>query len=167
MRISGLRFKTCLLIFFVAVFGPVGNVLLSKGMKSMGALGGWAPANLLHAASLMATSSALWLGFACLVVSFVSYMLVLSWADYTYVQPASAISYGVVALLGHLLLNEVVEPMAWAGVAMICLGVFIVAQTSPRTSLAGASPAATLAFTSRNAQTTFTADPVSDSMGQG
>jgi uncharacterized membrane protein len=135
MRLSGLKFKTYTLIFFVAVFGPLGNVFLSKGMKSLGAAGDFAPSNLLHVISL-GGSSTLWLGFACLVVSFASYMLVLSWADYTYVQPASALSYGVVALLGHLLLGEVVDPMAWAGVAMICLGVFIVAQTSPRTTFA-------------------------------
>jgi uncharacterized membrane protein len=133
-----------LLIFFVVVFGPLGNVLLSKGMKSM-AVDEWTPSNLLHVLSLLGSSSSLWLGFACLVVSFVSYMLVLSWADYTYVQPASAVSYGVVALLGHLLLGEVVEPMAWAGVSMICLGVFIVAQTSPRTSLVAMEATATLA----------------------
>jgi drug/metabolite transporter (DMT)-like permease len=135
MRSSGLKFKTYVLILFVVVFGPLGNVLLSKGMKSLGVAGGFAPSNLLHLISLLGVSSAIWLGFACLVVSFASYMLVLSWADYTYAQPASAISYGVVTLLGHLLLGEVVDPMAWAGVAMICLGVFIVAQTSPRTTL--------------------------------
>ncbi len=134
MRRSGLKFKTYTLILFVVVFGPVGNVLLSKGMKSLGAAGGFAPSNLLHVISSLGASSALWLGFACLVVSFASYMLVLSWADYTFVQPASAISYGVVALLGHLLLGEVVVPMAWAGVGMICLGVLIVTRTSPRTT---------------------------------
>ena len=148
MRISGLTFKTCLMILLVVVFGPLGNVLLSKGMKSM-AVSEWTPSSLLHVIPLLGSSSSLWLGFACLVVSFASYMLALSWADYTYIQPASAVSYGVVALLGHLFLGEVVEPLAWAGVAMICLGVFVVAQTSPRTTLVAMNAAATLAGDSK------------------
>ena len=35
-------------------------------------------------------------------------MLVLSWADYSYVQPASSVAYGVVALLGYSVLRETV-----------------------------------------------------------
>ena len=61
-------------------------------------------------------------------------MLVLSWADYSYVQPASSAAYGVVALLGYLVLGETVTPMRWVGVLVICLGVFIVGHTPPRTT---------------------------------
>jgi len=59
---------------------------------------------------------------------------VLSWADYSYVLPASSISTLVVALLAHFLLHETVRPLRWAGVALVCLGVFVVGHTQPRTT---------------------------------
>ena len=41
-----------------------------------------------------------------LLTFFVAYLLVLSWADYSYVQPASSISYVLIALLAHFVLHE-------------------------------------------------------------
>ena len=46
--------------------------------------------------------------------------------------PASSMGYGVVALLGYFMLGEPVSPLRWLGIAVICLGVFVVGQTSPR-----------------------------------
>ena len=61
-------------------------------------------------------------------------MLVLSWADFTYVLPATASMYAVVPLLGHFVLGEKVAGLHWIGVALICLGVVFVAQTPPNTT---------------------------------
>jgi drug/metabolite transporter (DMT)-like permease len=63
-----------------------------------------------------------------------SYMLVLSWADYSYVQPASSFAYGVIALWGHFLLHETITPIRWVGVLAISVGVFVVGYTHPRTT---------------------------------
>ncbi len=84
-----------------------------------------------HRASRIGTGS-ISLGVASLLTFFLANMLVLSWADYSFVQPASSIGYGVVALLGYLMLGEPVSPLRWLGIAIICLGVFVVGQTSPR-----------------------------------
>lgn len=65
---------------------------------------------------------------------FIAYLLVLSWADYSFVQPASATSYAVVALLGHFALKETISPMRWLGVLVICSGVLVVGNTHPRTT---------------------------------
>jgi drug/metabolite transporter (DMT)-like permease len=131
---AGLRFKTYLLILLMVVFGPLGDVLLSKGMKRIGALSSWAPLNLLQFFEHTFTSAVVWLGIGSLFSFFLAYILVLSWADYSYVQPASSFAYGVVALLGYLILRETVTPTRWAGILVICLGVFIVGHTSPRTT---------------------------------
>jgi drug/metabolite transporter (DMT)-like permease len=76
----------------------------------------------------------IWLGIASLLAFFVADLLVLSWADYSFVQPASAMAYGVVAFLSMLLLGETVTPLRWLGIVIICLGVFIVGRTHPRTT---------------------------------
>ena len=130
----GLHLKTYLLILFMVLFAPLGNILLSKGMKGIGSAKNWAPADVFHILVKILTSGYIWLGIACLLAFFVAYMLVLTWADYSYVQPASAFSYAVVALLSYSLLGEVVPPLRWAGIAVICVGVFVVGRTPPRTT---------------------------------
>jgi drug/metabolite transporter (DMT)-like permease len=131
---AGLHLKTYLLIFLMVIFGPLGNVLLGKGMKRIGAVTIGTPAEALDALSRVVTSGTIWLGIGSLIIFFVANMLVLSWADYSYVQPASSAAYGMSALLAHFLLREVVTPTRWMGVLIICLGVLVVGYTPPRTT---------------------------------
>lgn len=83
---------------------------------------------------LVVRSEFVWLGVISLIIFFVAYALVLSWADYSYVQPVSAFAYGTAALLGHFVLGEMVSTVQWAGITVICLGVFLVGRTPPRTT---------------------------------
>src|SRR5271169_347304 len=131
---AGLHFKTYLLIFLMVVFGPLGNVLLGKGMKRIGAMSIGTPAGMFDLLSHVLRSGTIWLGIGSLITFFVAYMLVLSWADYSYVQPASSVAYGMVALLAHFMLREVITPTRWLGVLIICLGVLVVGYTPPRTT---------------------------------
>lgn len=129
-----LHFKTFLMILVMVIAGPVGNVFLSKGMKQVNPVLVWPPSQMLHSALKIFTTIPIWLGIGSLITFFVAYMLVLSWADYSFVQPASSVAYGVVALLGYFMLGERVSPLRWAGIAIICLGVFVVSRTGPRTT---------------------------------
>jgi drug/metabolite transporter (DMT)-like permease len=129
-----LHLKTYFLIAVMVIAGPLGNVLLGKGMKHIGELAIWPPSQLFHTGLNIFTSGPIWSGIASLTTFFIAYMLVLSWADYSFVQPASSLAYGVVALLGYLILGEKVSPLRWAGIAVICLGVFVVGRTNPRTT---------------------------------
>ena len=76
------------------------------------------------------------LGVACLLCFFLVHMLLLTWADYSYVQPATALAYASVAVLSYLVLGEYVSLLRWCGIALICLGVFIVGRTHPNTTAA-------------------------------
>jgi drug/metabolite transporter (DMT)-like permease len=125
--------KTYFLILVMIIAGPLGNVLLGKGMKQEGKLGLWPPSHLLHTGVAVFTCGTIWLGIASLLCFFVAYMLALSWADYSWVQPASSLAYGVVALLGYWMLGERVSSLHWAGIVLISLGVFVVSRTNPRT----------------------------------
>ena len=116
------------------IAGPLGNVLLGKGMKHINDLTIWPPSQLLHTGLTIFSSGLILSGIGSLITFFVAYMLVLSWADYSFVQPASSLAYGVVALLGYLVLGERVSPLRWAGIAIICLGVFVVGRTNPQTT---------------------------------
>jgi drug/metabolite transporter (DMT)-like permease len=134
MTQQGAHLKTYFLIGIMIIAGPLGNVMLGKGMKGIGTPAIWPPIELLHAGEKILSSPFIWLGIGSLITFFVAYMLALSWADYSFVQPASSLAYGVVALFGYLLLGEAISPMRWAGIAVICLGVFVVGRTDPKTT---------------------------------
>jgi uncharacterized membrane protein len=127
-----LHLKTFLLILVMVIAGPLGNVLLGKGMKQAGRLAIWPPWAALHTVLHVFGTGTIWLGVASLLTFFLANVLVLSWADYSYVQPASSMGYGVSALLGYLMLGEPVSPLRWMGIVIICLGVLVVGQTDPR-----------------------------------
>jgi multidrug transporter EmrE-like cation transporter len=131
---KSLHLKTSLMILVMIFAGPLGNVLLGKGMKHAGVLRIWPPDALLATGIHIFSTPAIWMGIGSLILFLVSYMLVLSWADYSYVQPAASLAYGVVALLSWLILGEHVSPLRWLGIAIICLGVFVVGRTNPRTT---------------------------------
>ena len=129
----------------MVVFGSVGDVLLSKGMKQVGAISDWSPSALLQTGFATFTSATVWLGISGLLLYFVSYLLVLSWADYSFVLPASAASYVLVPVLGFTLLGEAVSPTRWAGIALIALGVVFVGSTPPSTTGANSHSASSVA----------------------
>ena len=131
---SHLRFKTYSAILLMIIFGPLGNVMLGKGMKRVGEVSVHSPVQVFHTLITIFSTPEIWLGIASLLTFFLTYMLVLSWADYTFVQPSSSIAYGMVALLSHFVLREAIAPIRWLGVMVICLGVLIVSWTPPRTT---------------------------------
>jgi drug/metabolite transporter (DMT)-like permease len=128
-----LRLKTLIMVFAMVVCATTGDSLLKRGMTQIG------PVTLTHAGMTQAfwsamTSGTIWLAILFLTGFMLSNMTVLSWADYSYVMPASAMGYAAVTLVGVVALGEIVSPRRWIGVALICLGVFLVGQTKPRTS---------------------------------
>jgi len=131
---EGLHLKTYILLLIMSVFGPLGDVFLGKGMRAVGSAARWAPDDIFRFFHLAFTSGTVWLGIALLLAFFSAYLLVLSWADFSFVQPASSFSYVIVALLGHFFLREFVSTTRWIGISIICLGVLIVGHTPPRTT---------------------------------
>lgn len=116
------------------VLGPLGNVLFGKAMKAMPAPSSHRLMDFLPLIFRALFSPVLWLGIGCMLCFFLVYMLLLTWADYSYIQPAGALAYGSVALLSYLILGEVISPLRVSGIALICLGVLIVGRTHPNTT---------------------------------
>jgi drug/metabolite transporter (DMT)-like permease len=72
-------------------------------------------------------------GICCLLAFMASYMTALSFADLTYVLPATAISYVNMAAIAHFWLGEHISLIRWAGIVLIVIGVGVVAGGPPRT----------------------------------
>ena len=122
------------MILLSILLGPLGNVMLGKGMKTIGPISLHGAADLLAVAQHVLASPYIWLGIACLLAFMIVHMLLLTWADYSYVQPSGSLSFATVALLSYFLLGELVTPLRWLGIAIICLGVFVVGRTHPSTT---------------------------------
>jgi drug/metabolite transporter (DMT)-like permease len=122
------------LILVSIILGPLGNVFLGKAMKGIGTVASARILDLVPIASRILASGYIWLGIACLLGFFIAHMLLLTWADYSYVQPATSLSYLSISVLSYFLLGEMISPLRWLGVTVICLGVFLVGRTSPSTT---------------------------------
>ena len=133
-RTAALRLRTALFIVVIVVFAPLGNVLLSKGMKPISIPRTWNVATLFHVLIQILSSPYIWLGIFSLFTFLFAHMLVLNWADYSYVQPASSVSYLSLVVFSYFLLGERVSALRCLGIAIICAGVMIVGRTHPRTT---------------------------------
>jgi drug/metabolite transporter (DMT)-like permease len=133
-HIRRLQLKTIPLILVSIILGPLGNVFLGKAMKGAGPVFSARIPGLAPIAFRVLTSGYIWLGIACLLGFFVVHMLLLTWADYSYVQPATSLSYLSISVLSYFLLGEIISPLRWLGVTVICLGVLLVGRTSPSTT---------------------------------
>jgi drug/metabolite transporter (DMT)-like permease len=129
-----LKAKTYILLFLMMALGSVGNTILDKGMKDLGPIEFSTRAAIWQSAFHTFTSGTIWLGICCMLLFMVCHMLVLSWADYSFVMLFSAITYALVPLLGYLWLGEYVPIARRLGIILIVLGVFLVSRTPPRTT---------------------------------
>jgi len=107
----------------VALFASAGDSLLSRGMKDVGGI------SLHNLSGLITAVSNPWvvLGILFLIAFFAAYMSALSWADLTYVLPATSIGYVVLALIAKFVLHEQVTTLRWLGIILISAGVGFVA----------------------------------------
>ena len=128
-----LRIKTLVMVLAMVLCANTGDLLLKRGMSQIGPVQ-ISLAGLSHAFRLTVSNGTIWVGILFLSGFMLSYMTVLSWADYSYVMPAGAFGYAVLTFLAVLLLHESVSSRRWAGVVLICVGVLLVGQTKPRTT---------------------------------
>jgi drug/metabolite transporter (DMT)-like permease len=127
------RIKTLVMVLAMVVCANVGDLLLKRGMSQIGPVQ-LTVRGIAQTFRLTVFNWTIWMAILFLIGFLVSYMTVLSWADYSYVMPAGAFGYAVLTLLAVLFLHESVSPRRWAGVALICVGVLLVGQTKPRTT---------------------------------
>ncbi len=118
-----------IVLLSIVVFGSVGDTFLARGMRDVGAI------DVHHLVHLFSALANPWIVFGILsLLGFMSsYMIALSFADLTFVLPATSLGYVIMALLAHFWLHEHVSPLRWAGVALVAIGVGLVAAGPSRT----------------------------------
>lgn len=129
MARASLTLRQYLILAIVAVSAPLGDTCLSRGMTQLPAI------SLAHPLTLIAAVFTPWVGvgIALLIAFFATYLTALSWADLSYVLPATAFGNVIVAILARFWLHEPISLERWAGIALITLGVGFVAQGPAQT----------------------------------
>ena len=124
MTHSTMTFRRYLVLAAVTLTSAFGDTFLSRGMKVLG------PVSLDHPAKLIHAVFSPWVaaGIVLLIGFFASYMASLSWADLTFVLPASSLGYVIMTLLARFWLHEHVSPLRWLGIVFITAGVGFVTR---------------------------------------
>lgn len=118
--------RTVLFIAITVLANSFGNLLLALGMKDMPVFGHVAWARYL--VDLLASPSLI-LGAALTGVYTVTQLSLFSWADLSYVVPCTASTYILTTLFSQIFMGEHVHWDRWLGVALISVGVTLVAET--------------------------------------
>lgn len=119
-----MTFRKYLVLAGVTIFAATGDSFLSHGMKQLGSV------SLQHWTTVIFAilNPSVALGILLLLGFFISYTTALSWADLTYVLPASSLGYVLLALIAKFVLHEQVTLARWLGILLISAGVGFVTQ---------------------------------------
>jgi drug/metabolite transporter (DMT)-like permease len=117
-------FRKYLVLAGVALSASIGDSLLSRGMKQVGSIS----LNHLHDLILAVLNPSVALGILLLLGFFASYMTALSWADLTFVLPATSLGYVLLTLIARFYLHETVTTSRWIGILLISAGVGFVTR---------------------------------------
>lgn len=114
------------LILVSVFFNSLAQILIRKGMLNIGEVN---MDNLLQHIGAMAGSLWLWGAMVSFVVSIVLWMQVLSKVEVSFAYPFNGVGYVLTTLTCHYLFGESLSAMRMLGIAVICLGVWLVAKS--------------------------------------
>ncbi|MBV9889613.1 MAG: EamA family transporter [Rhizobacter sp.] len=117
------------LILLAGVFLNAGaQLLLKAGVRPLGAIGE-APGTLLPALATAFTRPPVLGGLACYVLSVALWLVALSRVDVSIAYPMLSLGYVVNAVAAWWLFGEAVGAARFGGIALILLGVLVVARS--------------------------------------
>lgn len=122
--------KTTIVLVLSVMAQAIGNTCLSKGMKSVASLDQFGESFSLWMLMQAFETPMIWVGTFFLLVFFILFSAALTWADLSFVLPASSFGYILNVAFAHHFLDEVISPIRWAGTILIFLGVILVSRSA-------------------------------------
>ena len=116
---------TTVILFLSVLCSAFGNVFTRRGMAELGPLEDFRPRALLRYGWAAARNRHVLAGVAVNAGQFLSWLVVLSWAELSWALPMNALEYLVVAGLAYKMLGERLPPRRLAGIGLIAAGVFL------------------------------------------
>lgn len=115
--------KEILLILSCIILNSIAQIFLKFGMnnmsRSISSIGIGNIPSLIQNLYVMT-------GGTLYALSFIIWLYVLSKVKLSYAYPFISLSYVIVAILGFLILDEKISPVAWAGILLVVIGVSLI-----------------------------------------
>ncbi len=124
--------KTALVITLAILSQAAANTLLSKGMKVIASMPSFSDGFSLTMLAYAMKSPFIWGGIVLLILFFACFLSVVSWADLSFVLPATALGYILNVFTGNYFLDEPVSQARWMGSVLIVFGVILVSLSGAR-----------------------------------
>jgi drug/metabolite transporter (DMT)-like permease len=118
--------RTFMFLAIVVFSGTGGEIAVTHAMKQIGEVKNFSPRALLGVLWRALKSRWMWLGIVLMTVAFFSLLALLTWAEVSFVVPATAANYVVGAVGARFLLKERVSQARWAGLLLVAAGVALV-----------------------------------------
>jgi multidrug transporter EmrE-like cation transporter len=115
------------LILLGVLLNACAQLALKQGMRDIGHFV-FSIENFLPIGAKVALNPFVITGLLCYVVSVIVWLMVLSRVDVSYAYPLLSVGYIVTAFAGRLFFDEVLGPVRWAGILIICLGVCLITR---------------------------------------
>jgi uncharacterized membrane protein len=122
--------KTWLALIVLVLADSLGIVFLARGMKQVGKVDTLKPKELWQILGRVIGNPLLRWGVFSMAVSFFMFITLLSWADLSFVIPATAISEPVNMLGTKFVLKEKVTKVRWISTVLICIGLILISLPS-------------------------------------
>ena len=117
---------TALMIAIVVVGGSAGDVFITKGMKQTGEISTLHPGKLASIAIRVVSNKNFLAGIFCMAFSFFAFLAVLSWADLSFVLPATSLTFVITTAGAKFILKEQISRLRLAGTLLVCVGVALI-----------------------------------------
>lgn len=117
------------LILLGVFLNAAAQLALKQGMRQVGYFD-FMLSNINRIFMAVASNGYIWAGLACYVISVVVWLLVLSRVEVSYAYPLLSVGYIVTACAGWLFFQESLGFTRLLGIAVICLGVFLVTRSA-------------------------------------
>ena len=120
--------RSVLLFTLFILCSTGGEIIVTHAMKIVGEPARLRPREILEFLGRALRNGWFWTGLPLLAAAFYLLLLLLSWEPISLVIPASALNpYVFGTLAAKYFLGEQISPGRWAGVALVCAGVALVA----------------------------------------
>lgn len=127
-------------ILFTVFTNAAAQLLLKQGMMSLGPVS-FSAESAIQRVFQIVFNPWVFAGLLMFVISMASHLYVLSKVDLSFAYPFLSLAYVAVALFAWLLFKEELGTMKIAGIALICLGTVLIAQ-SPQKPIGSESASA-------------------------
>ena len=118
--------KTTMMLAIIILSGAFGDVYIAKGMKQVGEIRTLRLRELVLLGRKMVSNVAFLLGLLYMIIGFLAFLVVLSWADLSFISPATSFSFVLATLGAKLILKEHITRLRWFGTLLVCLGVALI-----------------------------------------